>query len=198
MLCRFFPTIRFLKLKHTPPPPECAVHQVTLGSCNRCLFDSLQSTICGEHEGFVPIVCSSIQSSLPLIFSASSNHGTPDRFRPCCHMRHSSIISPFICHCLSACCPLSYSDGSCRALSACVSAFSLRGSPRCALILTMKVHAPCSTLAFTRSTIDVTMSAFASPASVVLGPLPIHLDTLLRAALAVAQIEQVCLQGDGL
>ena len=32
------------------------------------------------------------------------------------------------------------------------------------------------------SMIDVMMSAFASPASVVCGPLPIHLDTLLRAA----------------
>ncbi len=42
-----------------------------------------------------------------------------------------------------------------------------------------ELHAAVS---ITCSTIDVTMSAFASPASVVLGPLPIHLDTRLRAA----------------
>jgi len=104
---RFFPTVRFLKLKHTPPPPTCAVHQVTLGSCIRCLLDSLQSTIGGAHEDLDPIVYSSIQSSLHLIFSSSSKHGTPDCLRPCCHMLHSIIVSPFIRHCLSACCPLS-------------------------------------------------------------------------------------------
>ena len=72
--------------------------------------------------------------------------------------------------------------GSCRAFSAWVSALSLRGSPRCALTLTKKVRAPLSTLSLMHSMIDVMMSTFASPASVVRGPLPIHRDTLLRAA----------------
>ncbi len=67
-----------------------------------------------------------------------------------------------------------HSDGSCRAFSAWVSAHSLRGSPRCALTLTKKVRAPLSTLSPTHSTIDVMISAFASPASVVRGPLPIQ------------------------
>ena len=75
-----------------------------------------------------------------------------------------------------------HSAGSCRAFSAWVSALSLRGSSRCALTLTKKVRAPLSTLSLMHSMIDVMMSTFASPASVVRGPLPIHLDTLLRAA----------------
>jgi hypothetical protein len=74
---------------------------------------------------------------------------------------------------------------SCRpladSLTAWVSARSSRGSPRCALTLTMNVRAPQSTLSLTRSMIVFFMvSAFASPASVVRGPLPIHLDTLSR------------------
>ena len=46
-------------------------------------------------------------------------------------------------------------------------AFSLRGSPRCALILIINVGAPLRTRALTHSMIDIIMSAFASPASVV-------------------------------
>jgi hypothetical protein len=70
-----------------------------------------------------------------------------------------------------------YSDGSCRAFSAWVSALSLRGSPRCALTLTRKVRAPFSTLSLMQSMMDVMMSTLLSPASVVRGPLPIHRDT---------------------
>jgi len=61
-------------------------------------------------------------------------------------------------------------------------AFSLRGSPRCALILIINVGAPLRTRALTHSMIDIIMSAFASPVRVVRGPLPIHRDILLRAA----------------
>jgi hypothetical protein len=74
------------------------------------------------------------------------------------------------------------SGGNCRALPAWVSARSFRGSPRCVITLTIKVRAPCSTLSFTHSMIVFMMSALASPASVVRGPLPIHLDTLSRVA----------------
>ena len=74
-----------------------------------------------------------------------------------------------------------HSGGRCRAFSAWESARSLRGSPRCALTLTMNVRAPRITRSLTHSTIVVMMSAFASPASVVLGPLPIHHDTSWRA-----------------
>jgi hypothetical protein len=47
----------------------------------------------------------------------------------------------------------------------------LKGSPLCTLTLTMNVRAPRITLSLTPSTIVVMMSAFASPASVVRGPL---------------------------
>jgi hypothetical protein len=63
---------------------------------------------------------------------------------------------------------------SCRAFSAWVSAHSLRGSPLCALTLTKKVRAPLNTLSLMHSMIEVMMSTFASPASVVRGPLPIQ------------------------
>jgi hypothetical protein len=71
-----------------------------------------------------------------------------------------------------------HSGGNCRALTAWVSARSFRVSPQCAVTLTMKVRALGSTLSLTHSMIVFMMSAFASPASVVRGPLPIHLDTL--------------------
>ncbi len=45
-----------------------------------------------------------------------------------------------------------------------------------------KCASPLRTRALTHSMIDVIMSAFASPASVARGPLPIHRDILLRAA----------------
>jgi hypothetical protein len=73
-----------------------------------------------------------------------------------------------------------HSGCNCRAFSAWESARSLRGSPPCALTLTRNVRAPRITLSLTHSTIVVMMSAFASPASVVRGPLPIHLDTLSK------------------
>jgi hypothetical protein len=73
-----------------------------------------------------------------------------------------------------------HSGGNCRALTAWVSARSFRGSPRCALTLTMNVRAPSGTLSLTHSMIVFMMSAVASSASVVRGPLPIHLDTLSR------------------
>ena len=76
--------------------------------------------------------------------------------------------------------PCLRSSGSCRALSAWVSARSFRGSPRRAFTLTINVRAPCSTLSLTHSMIVFLMSSFASPASVVLGGLPIHLDTLSK------------------
>jgi hypothetical protein len=63
-----------------------------------------------------------------------------------------------------------HSGCNCRAFSAWESARSLTGSPRCALTL-MNVRAPRITLSFTHSTIVVMMSAFASHASVVRGPL---------------------------
>jgi len=72
------------------------------------------------------------------------------------------------------------SSGNCRALSATVSASSFRGSPLCALILTMNVRAPRMTLARRHSIMVLIMSAFASPARVVRGPLPINLDTLVK------------------
>jgi hypothetical protein len=74
-----------------------------------------------------------------------------------------------------------HSGGSCRAFSAWESTHTLRGSPRCTLTLTMNVRAPRITRSLTHSTIVVMMSAFASPASVVLGPLTIHHDTFWRA-----------------
>ena len=63
-----------------------------------------------------------------------------------------------------------HSGDSCRAFSAWVLAFSLRGSPRCALIFTMKVRAPLRTRSLKHSMIVAIISAFASPASVVRGP----------------------------
>jgi hypothetical protein len=78
-----------------------------------------------------------------------------------------------VVHCL-------LSSGSCRALSAKVSATSFRGSPRCILTLNMNVRAPRITLSRKHSMIVFMMSAFASHASVVRGPLPIHLDTLSK------------------
>jgi hypothetical protein len=66
-----------------------------LGSCIRGLLDSLQSTIGGAHEDFDPIVYSAIQSSLHLMFSASSKHGISDRFafasRHHCLSIHTSL-----------------------------------------------------------------------------------------------------------
>jgi hypothetical protein len=47
------------------------------------------------------------------------------------------------------------------------------------LTLIMNVRAPFCTLSRTRSIINIMISAFASPASVVRGPLPIHLDISL-------------------
>jgi len=73
-----------------------------------------------------------------------------------------------------------HSGGKCLALSAWVSARSFRGSPRCALTLTMNVRAPRITLSLTHSMIVFMMSAFASPLSVVRGPIPTHLDTVSR------------------
>jgi hypothetical protein len=73
-----------------------------------------------------------------------------------------------------------HSGGNGGALKAWASARSFRDSPRCAVTLTMNLHAPRSTLYLTRSIIVFMMSAFASPASVVRGPIPIHLDTLSR------------------
>jgi hypothetical protein len=78
-----------------------------------------------------------------------------------------------VVHCL-------LSTGNCSALSATVSASSFRGSPRCALILTLNVCAPRITLARRHSIIVFMMSAFASPASVVRWPLPIHMDALVK------------------
>ncbi len=46
----------------------------------------------------------------------------------------------------------------------------------------LKVRAPLRTRSLKHSMIVAIMSAFASPASVVRGPLPIHRDILLRAA----------------
>ena len=63
-----------------------------------------------------------------------------------------------------------------------MSVFSLRGSPRCALIFIINVRAPLRTRALTHSMTAIMISAFASLASVVRGPLPIHRDILLRAA----------------
>ena len=108
-LCQpVFSSCPSLEVEHTPPPPARVVHQVTLSSCTRRLFDSLQSTISGSQEDFVPIsVCSSIQCFLPLEFSASSKHCVSDCLRPCCHMLHSIVVSPLVRHFLSAWCPLS-------------------------------------------------------------------------------------------
>ena len=73
-----------------------------------------------------------------------------------------------------------HSGGNGRARKAWASACSFRDSPRCALTLIMNLRAPRSTLYLTHSMIVFMMSAFASPASVVRGPLPIYLDTLSR------------------
>ena len=94
------------------------------------------------------------------------------RFTPLsCHVY--SILDVLVVHCR-------HSGGKCLDLSAWVSARSFRGSPRCALTLTMNGRAPRITLSLTHSMIVFMMSAFASPASVVRGPLPIHLNTLSR------------------
>jgi hypothetical protein len=88
-----------------------------------------------------------------------------------CHVYN--ILDVRVVHCR-------HSGGNCLALSAWVSARSFRGSPRGALTLTMNVCAPRIILSLTHSMIVFMMSAFASPASVVRGPLPIYLDTLSR------------------
>jgi hypothetical protein len=97
------------------------------------------------------------------------------RFTPLSVCAYSNV-GVRVVHCL-------LSSGICRALSATVSASSFRGSPRCALILTMNVRAPRMTLARKHSIIVFMMSTLASPASVVRGPLPIHLDTLVKVVL---------------
>jgi hypothetical protein len=94
------------------------------------------------------------------------------RFTPLsCHVY--SVLDVRVVHCR-------HSGGNCLALSAWVSARSFRGSARCALTLTMNVRAPLITLSLTHSMIVFMMSAFASLASVVRGPLSIHLHTLSK------------------
>ena len=123
-------------------------------------------------------LCSSYPA-LPLEFSSQLEHCVSTAFD---HV--DTRLTPLSCHSYVILgvrlVPCLRSSGSCRALSAWVSARSLRGSPRCALTLTINVRAPRSTLSLTHSMIVFLMSSFASPASVVLGGLPIHLDTLSK------------------
>jgi hypothetical protein len=56
------------------------------------MFDSLQSTIGGAHEDFDLIVYSSIQSSLNLMFNASSKHvASSDGLRVQCFFASQSL-----------------------------------------------------------------------------------------------------------
>ena len=87
------------------------------------------------------------------------------------------------------------SSGSCLAVSACVSAHSLSGSPRCALILTKKVRAPCCVLTRRHSMIGLMMSALASPTSDAFGPLPIH-DRILSNAVSLSIVSTVTVSRD--
>jgi hypothetical protein len=110
---------------------------------------------------------------LSIAFRTAFDHAVTC-FTPSLSLHSYVILWVRVVHCR-------HSDGSCLAFSAWVSALSLRGSPQCVLTLTMNVHAPLNTCSLTHSMIDVMMSAFASPASVVRGPLPIHCEILLRA-----------------
>ena len=103
----------------------------------------------------------------------------PDGVRPRGHSLHAFVL-PCAHHsgCVDGQLSTLWQQLSCS--TAWVSARSFRGSPRCALTLTMNVRAPRSTLSLMHLMIVFMMSAFASPASVVRGPLPIHLDTLSR------------------
>jgi hypothetical protein len=139
---------------------------------------------CTKHAPFHQPQCPFIQmidsdaTLLPLKFSSPLEHCIPDGFRPRGHSLHAFAL-PFVRHSGCADGPLStfWWQLSC---SLGLGVGSFRGSPRCALTLTMNVRVPCSTLSLTHSMIVFMMSAFASPASVVRGPLPIHLDTLSR------------------
>jgi hypothetical protein len=106
-VCLLLQVVRFLKLEHTTPPPARTVHQVTLSSCARRLPDPVQSNVGGAQEGFIPVVCSSIQCFLSSKFSSSSKHCVSDCFRPCCHMLRSIVVAPLVRHSLGACRPLS-------------------------------------------------------------------------------------------
>jgi hypothetical protein len=118
------------------------------------------------------------------IFSSPSYHCFPDRFRPCCCLFHSVVITPLIRHARGTHCPLStfiWQLPCVFSLSVCQ---LIKGLPTMRLDLDrgMNVRVPFCTLSRTHSIIDTMISVFASPASVVRGPLPIHLDILLRAA----------------
>ena len=131
------------------------------------------------QELFAPVTRSSVQCLLPLKFTSPLKHCVSDCFRPRGHTLHAFVVPsvrPSGCagvDCLR-------SSGNCRASSAWVSAHSFRGSPHCALTVTINVRASPSTLSLSHSMIVFMMSACASPASVVRGPLPIHRETLFK------------------
>jgi hypothetical protein len=124
-------------------------------------------------KSYAPTLCHPANSAPPLsiAFLTAFDHVDTRFTSLSCHSY--VILGVRLVHCLR-------SSGNCRALSAGVSARSLRGSPRCALTLTMNVRAPRSTLSLTHSMIFFMMLAFASPASVVRGPLHTHLDSLSK------------------
>ena len=124
-------------------------------------------------KSYAPTLCHPADSAPPLIsaFLTAFDHVDTRFTSLSCHSY--VILGVRLVHCL---CP----SGNCRALSAWVSARSFRGSPRCALTLTINVRAPRSTLSLTHSLMVCMMLAFASPASVVRGPLTIHLGTLFK------------------
>ena len=154
-----------IKSQLTPVHAICRIRATPVSDvCKNSLFQlpaALLSTFCLWN------------SAPPLIIALMTAFGHVDtRFTPLsCHVYN--ILDVRVVHCR-------LSGGNCLALSAWVSARSFRGSPRCAVTLTIHVRAPRITLTLTHSMIVFMMSAFASPASVVRGPLPIHLDTLSR------------------
>ena len=147
------------------------------------LYPLYVRTLCSH----VPVACRSVEHFLPLQFSSPLEHCSPDGFRPRGHSIHAFVL-PCVQHSRCVGGPLStlWRQLSCS-FGLGISPL-IGGSPRCALTLTMNVRAPRITLFFTHSMMMIVfrMSAFASLASVVRGPLPIHLDTVLSRVVSLS------------
>jgi len=145
--------------------------------CCLLVLDSVTST---PQWIRVPVACSSVELFLPLEFNSplesiallTAFDHADTRFTPLSCPVYN-ILDVWVVHCR-------HSGGNRVDLWAWVSALSFRGSPQCVLTLIMNVRAPRITLSLTHSIIVFIVSACASPASVVRGPLPIYLDTLSR------------------
>ena len=72
-----------------------------------CMLVCLLVCLRGVFVRFTPVDHRMIHCLLHLVFSSSSYHCLPDRFRPCCCLFHSVAVAPLICHARGTHCPLS-------------------------------------------------------------------------------------------